>query len=106
MSMAGTMIGMSTAVALAFLAGLLLAHPGIEWRAWAWNSPWGRTCLIAAALWAGIAIASLVMSRLRDMEADNIRHDIDEARAYTRSLIARIDRHEQASRADNSDRPV
>ena len=81
----------ATVAALAFAAGALFSHPGAPWRAWTWDSPWTEASLIVAALWAGIAVTSLVLTRLRDVQADRVVRQIEEAQAHAQSLIAAID---------------
>ncbi len=93
-SVATAVIGWSAALFVAFEAGILFAHRQTAWQAWSWDSPWGRISLIAAAVWAGISIAVLLRSRLRDAEADNVLQNIAETRAYTQSLMARIEQVE------------
>ena len=87
----GSVLVVVTVGALAYAAGALFSHRGAPWLAWTWDSPWTEASLIVAALWAGIAVASLVLTHLRDGEADKVSRQIDAAQVHAQSLIAAID---------------
>ena len=81
-----------TVAVLAYAAGALLPRFG-AWSTWTWGSPWSQACVALAALWAGVAVASLIVARMRDAENETVARDIDEARRYAKSLIADLDAH-------------
>jgi hypothetical protein len=80
-------IGYTTSILIAFEAGAIFHQFGAGWTSWDWDSPWGRTTMVATSLWAGISVAALTLSWWHRRAAEETVAEIDHIRAEAASLM-------------------